>query len=308
MLIVIALGGNALLQRGEPLEAETQRKNVREASKEIAKLAKQHQVVICHGNGPQVGLLALQAEAYTQVKPYPLDVLDAETQGMIGYLIQQEVDNAVGNQSVVTLLTQIIVDPNDPAFKNPSKPIGPVYSKEQAEKIAKERGWNVKEDGKYYRRVVPSPKPINIVELVTIKALIKTGHIVICGGGGGIPVMKTEDHKLQGIEAVIDKDHTASLIAEKLEAESLMILTDVKAVCENFGTPEEKQIKIASPEVLRKLDFPAGSMGPKILATCRFVEQTKHSAVIGRLTDIEDIMQGKAGTFIQANADGITYY
>ena len=309
MLIVIALGGNALLQRGEPLEAELQRKNVKKTASAIAELAKDHHVVICHGNGPQVGLLALQNEAYNKVHPYPLDILDAESQGMIGYLIQQEVDNNISHKSVATLLTQVVVSSKDPAFNDPSKPIGPVYDKVQADKIAAERGWKMAPDGKYFRRVVPSPQPQDIVELSTIKTLLNTGLVVICGGGGGIPVIR-ENGILKGIEAVIDKDNTASLIAEKLNADSLLILTDVEAAYTDWGTPNQKAIKSVTPEILRKMDsdFARGSMGPKIHATCRFVEKTKKPAAIGRLSDIKKVLHGEAGTRIEANADGITYY
>ncbi len=310
MLIVIALGGNALLERGEPLEAELQKKNIKLTADQIAKLVKAgHKVVICHGNGPQVGLLALQNDAYKKVKPYPLDVLDAETQGMIGYLIQQEVGNNISPQACATLLTQIVVDKNDPAFKNPSKPIGPVYnSQTEADAVAKERGWQVAPDGKYFRRVVPSPQPQEIVELSTIKSLLDLNTTLICGGGGGIPVIRNQEGKLEGVEAVIDKDNTASLTAEKLDADRLVILTDVPAVCINWGTPEEKSIKAASPKALAELDFAKGSMGPKIFASCRFVENTGRKATIGRLSDVEGILEGKAGTLIDTSIDGIEYY
>ncbi len=310
MLIVIALGGNALLQRGEPLEAEHQRKNVKLTADQIAKLVKAgHQVVICHGNGPQVGLLALQNDAYKKVKPYPLDVLDAESQGMIGYLIQQEVGNNIAPQPCATLLTQIIVDKDDPAFTNPTKPIGPVYNTQrEAEAVAKERGWQIAADGKYFRRVVPSPQPKEIVEFSTIKALLDLKTTLICGGGGGIPVIKNQDGKLEGVEAVIDKDNTASLTAEKLNADTLIVLTDVPAVCINWGTPEEKSIKAASPKALRELDFAKGSMGPKITASCRFAENTGKKATIGRLSDVELIIEERAGTMIDPSIEGIEYY
>jgi carbamate kinase len=308
MLIVIALGGNALLQRGEPLEADLQKRNIKVTAKAIAKLAKDHQVVICHGNGPQVGLLALQAENYKEVEPYPLDVLDAETQGMIGYLIQQEIGNSLADKPVITLLTQVEVDSKDSAFKNPSKPIGPVYDKEQAERISKERGWTVAQDGKYFRRVVPSPQPKKIVELEVARHLVARDVVVIFGGGGGIPVIRNNKDQLEGVEAVIDKDNTASLIAEKLKADALLILTDVKNVCVDWGTSKEKSIKAASPELLRKIDFAKGSMGPKINASCRFVENTKKIAAIGNLSEMADIVEGKAGTRIESNATKISFY
>jgi carbamate kinase len=309
MLIVIALGGNALLQRGEPLEASLQKANVKITGRAIAELAKEHQVVICHGNGPQVGLLALQNDAYKAVKPYPLDVLDAESQGMIGYLIQQEVGNNLPEKPVVTLLTQIEVDKKDAAFGDPSKPIGPVYNtKEEAEKVGKERGWDMAPDGKYFRRVVPSPQPQEIVELPLARQLLDQGTTVIFGGGGGIPVVRQNDGTLEGVEAVIDKDNTASLIAEKLGADMLIILSDVDAVYTDWGTADQKSIMTASPDILRKMDFARGSMGPKIHASCRFVENTNKTAAIGKLSDVLSIVDGDAGTSIQAAADGITYY
>ncbi|MCL5261065.1 MAG: carbamate kinase [Gammaproteobacteria bacterium] len=307
MLIVVALGGNALLQRGEPLEAELQHKNVKHTAQALAALARQHELVICHGNGPQVGLLALQNEAYTKVKSYPLDVLDAESQGMIGYLIQQEVGNQLPGRNVVTLLTQIVVDANDPAFQKPTKPIGPVYTEEQAKELAATRGWQIAPDNNHFRRVVPSPQPKEIVELDMIKALLKLDSILICGGGGGIPVER-QDNKLIGIEAVIDKDNTAALIAEKLGADALLILTDVPAVSENWGQPNEKKIKHVTPSVLGKMNFPGGSMGPKITASCRFVERNKKLAVIGNLFDVQDMLEGKAGTRVSMEVDAIEYY
>lgn len=307
MLIVVALGGNALLQRGEPLEAELQHKNVKTTAKALAALARQHELVICHGNGPQVGLLALQNEAYTQVKSYPLDVLDAESQGMIGYLIQQEVGNQLPERNVVTLLTQIVVDANDPAFKKPTKPIGPVYTEEQARELAAKRGWQVAPDNQHFRRVVPSPHPKDVVELDIIKALLKLDSIVICGGGGGIPVVRA-NNQLTGVEAVIDKDNTASLIAEELNADALLILTDVAAVCENWGQPNERKLKHAPAHLLQKMDFARGSMGPKIYASCRFAERSKKFAAIGSLFDIHAILEGNAGTRISTEVDTITYY
>ncbi len=310
MLIVIALGGNALLQRGEPLEADLQKKNVKLTAQAIAKLIHEgHQVVVCHGNGPQVGLLALQNDAYKKVKSYPLDVLDAESQGMIGYLIQQELGNCIAPHPTVTLLNQVVVDKNDPAFKAPAKPIGPVYhTKEEAETVAKERGWQIAPDGKYFRRVVPSPQPQKIIELPTIKALLQLKTTVICGGGGGIPVTQSAEGKLEGAEAVIDKDNTTSLIARELNADMMVILTDVPAVCVHWGTPEEQSIKAASPEALSKLDFAKGSMGPKISASIKFASKTGKPAAIGRLADVDEIIKGKSGTRIDNNVDGIAYY
>ncbi len=308
MLVVVALGGNALLQRGEPQECDLQRKNVNIAAAAIAKLAQDHQVVICHGNGPQVGLLALQNEAYNKIKPYPLDVLDAESQGMIGYLIQQELGNQLPNKEVATLLTQVEVDKADPAFAKPSKPIGPVYDKQQAETMQKELGWSVAPDGKYWRRVVPSPQPQEIVELNTAKYLIANGSIIIFGGGGGIPVIRNDDGKLEGIEAVIDKDNTAALIATKLDADALVILTDVDAAYVNWGEPDQKAIKTASPDLLEQMGFASGSMGPKITACSRFAKKTGNFAAIGQLAQLADIITGNSGTRVVDGAKEITYY
>jgi len=309
MLIVIALGGNALLQRGEPLEASLQKKNVKATAKALAHLSQDHHLVICHGNGPQVGLLALQNSAYTAVKPYPLDVLDAESQGMIGYLIQQEVGNLLSEKPIVTLLTQIVVNQKDRAFEHPTKPIGPVYhTQEEADKVAQQEGWVVAPDGKYFRRVVPSPDPQEVVELATIRMLLDNNHVVICGGGGGIPVIRNSVGLIEGVEAVIDKDNTASLIAEKLNADLLVILTDVSAVCLHWGTPKQKAIRKISPDTLSQLDFASGSMGPKVRASCRFVSKMRKKAVVGCLTDIDAILKGTAGTFIDLDCQETLYY
>jgi len=308
MLIVVALGGNALLQRGEPLEADLQHKNIKVTARALANLAREHQLVICHGNGPQVGLLALQSESYKEVKSYPLDVLDAESQGMIGYLIQQEMGNQLPECQVVTLLTQVRVDAKDPAFVKPTKPIGPVYDEAGAKKLSADRGWQVAPDGKYFRRVVPSPQPQEIIELETIKTLLAHKSIVICGGGGGIPVERDVDGRLVGVEAVIDKDNTASLMAEKLGADALLILTDVDAVCVNWGTPQEKKIKSIDASTLQNMDFAKGSMGPKVYASCRFVEHTKKIAVIGKLATAEKMLRGEAGTKVVVGQDMVEYW
>lgn len=298
MLLVIALGGNALLQRGEPLESDLLRKNVKVAATVIAKAAEDHDIVIAHGNGPQVGLLALQADAYKKVHPYPLDILDAESQGMIGYLLQQEIGNYLQSKSVATLLTQVLVDAKDPAFQSPSKPIGPVYTESQAKAIQQAHDWILKPDGQYFRRVVPSPKPQHIYELDAIKLLLQANTIVIAGGGGGIPCIKTGDKQLKGVEAVIDKDLTASLLARQLKAESLVILTDVDAVYENWGTSAAKAIHNISSKTLRQYQFAAGSMGPKVEAACQFVDATLRPVMIGKLSDLNEILKGKAGTLI----------
>jgi carbamate kinase len=296
--IVIALGGNALLRRGEPLEAEIQRQNIARAAGAIAQVAQTNQVVVTHGNGPQVGLLALQAEAYSKVRPYPLDVLGAETEGMIGYLLEQELRNHLPARQVVTLLTQIEVDPGDRAFTRPSKPIGPVYTETEAQKLTQERGWAIAPDGDAYRRVVPSPEPRRIIELSTIKFLVEAGAVVVCAGGGGIPVIVTPLGEIRGVEAVIDKDKAASLLAQLLPAEALLLLTDVDAVYLNWGLPSATPLGQITPSQLRTYQFAPGSMAPKVEAACRFVEATRGFAGIGKLEDAEAILAGKAGTVV----------
>ncbi|KIH82125.1 carbamate kinase [Pseudomonas batumici] len=308
MRIVVALGGNALLRRGEPMTADNQRANIRIATEQIAKVYPGNQLVIAHGNGPQVGLLSLQAAAYTQVSPYPLDVLGAETEGMIGYIIEQELGNLLDFEvPFATLLTQVEVDPRDPAFQHPSKPIGPVYAKAEAERLAAEKGWSIAPDGDTFRRVVASPKPKRIFEIRPIKWLLEKGSIVICAGGGGIPTLYGEDGKLKGIEAVIDKDLCSSLLAEQLDADLLVIATDVSAAFVDWGQPSQKAIAQAHPDAIEKLGFAAGSMGPKVQAACEFARHTGKVAVIGSLADIEAIVQGKAGTRISTARPGITY-
>ncbi|MGD9638298.1 MAG: carbamate kinase [Alphaproteobacteria bacterium] len=308
MRVVIALGGNALIRRGEKAEASTQMKNIDIACKSISEIAKEHQVVLTHGNGPQVGLLALQADSYKDVTPYPLDVLGAETQGMIGYMLDQSLENLMPNQKIAIILTQIEVDPNDNAFKNPTKPIGPVYDQATAEKLAADRGWTIAPDGNYFRRVVPSPEPMEIVEKRSINLLVENDVLVVCNGGGGIPVMKQNDGKLKGIEAVIDKDRAAALLAKEVKADALVILTDAEAVATDWGKPDSKNIKTASPEDMKQWKFPAGSMGPKVDACCAYAKANpKGIACIGRLEDALDILAGKKGTIIKSDAK-LTYY
>ena len=297
-LVVIALGGNALLRRGQPAEAAVQQHNAAAAIDAIARVAETHDIVLTHGNGPQVGLLALQAEQYTAVKPYPLDVLGAETEGMIGYVLEQGLENALPDRQVATLLTQVLVDPDDPAFGDPTKPIGPVYGEAQARELAAARGWRIAPDGAVFRRVVPSPEPLGIVELRTIRSLIDAGVLVICGGGGGIPVVLDEYGSLHGVEAVIDKDLAAAFLAIKLEADALLMLTDVDAVQRDYGTSQARPLSRATPHELRRLTFAAGSMRPKVEAACRFVEATDGIAGIGALADADSILRGAAGTSV----------
>ena len=308
MRIVVALGGNALLRRGEPMTADNQRINIRIAAEQLAKIAPGIELVVAHGNGPQVGLLSLQAAAYTSLNPYPLDVLGAETEGMIGYMIEQELGNLLPVEvPFATLLTQVEVDPADPAFQHPSKPIGPVYSKAEAERLAAENGWSIAADGDRFRRVVASPRPTRIFEIRPIKWLLEKGCIVICAGGGGIPTLYGTDGKLKGVEAVIDKDLCSALLAEQLESDLLVIATDVSTVFSDWGQATQQSISAAHPDALAKLDFAAGSMGPKVQAACEFARNTGKVAVIGSLADIQAIVQGKAGTRISTAQPGIDY-
>jgi carbamate kinase len=300
--IVIALGGNALLRRGEPAEAATQRRNVERAADAVAGVAGQHEVVLTHGNGPQVGLLALQAEAYRDVRAYPLDVLGAESEGMIGYLLEQALANRLRGRPIATLLTQVVVDPTDPAFAAPTKPVGPVYAEAEARRLAAERGWTVAPDGDRFRRVVPSPEPRDIVELSTIRLLVQAGVLVICVGGGGIPVVVDEAGALLGVEAVIDKDLSAALLARLLRADLLLMLTDVPAVERDWGTAKARPIARASPAELRTLELAPGSMRPKAEAAARFVEETGGRAAIGALEDAARIVRCEAGTAVAPDA------
>jgi carbamate kinase len=300
MRIVVALGGNALLRRGEHPSAAVQRRNVRTAAEALAPVADGHQIVITHGNGPQVGLLALQAAAYEDVRPYPLDVLGAETEGMIGYMIEQELGNLLPvERPFATILTMVEVDRDDPAFQNPTKPIGPVYTEDEAHTLAKDRGWAVARDGDGWRRVVPSPLPKRVFEIRPVRWLLEHNVIVICSGGGGIPTAYDDQRKLHGVEAVIDKDRASALLAEEVGADCLILATDVDAVYHDWGTPEERRIAHASPGDFRHQDFPAGSMGPKVEAACTFVENTGRRATIGALEDIQRMVAGEAGTVIE---------
>jgi carbamate kinase len=300
MRIVIALGGNALLRRSDPMTTEVQRRNVRIAAAAIAPLAERHSVVIAHGNGPQVGLLSLQASAYEAAEPYPLDVLDAGTQGMIGYLIQQELRSLLPPEcQVATLLTMITVDPDDAAFANPTKFVGPIYDKRDADALAAERGWVFRPDGLAWRRVVPSPQPRRIMEIRPISWLLEHGAVVVCAGGGGIPI-SSGSGDLVGVEAVIDKDLASELLAEEVNADLLVMATDVDGVYTDWGTPNQARLNRVTPEALTGHEFPAGSMGPKVEAATRFVTKTGRRAAIGSLADIADIVAGRAGTHVVA--------
>lgn len=295
--LVIALGGNALLQRGAVLSAENQYKSIALIANAIGELAKKYRIAIVHGNGPQVGLLALQNLNYRDVPPYPLDILVAETQGMIGYMIAQQLSAHHPEKSVSTLMTRILVDAHDAAFHDPSKFIGPVYAPQEQVALSQKYGWTMKLDGEHLRRVVPSPEPKRIIDIEAIHTLLAKDHVVICNGGGGIPMVAT-DHGLQGVEAVIDKDLAAALLAEALNADHLVILTDADAVYTGWGTPNQRAIRAATPQELAPLAVPDGSMGPKIMAVSRFVERSGKPAHIGALKDIEAVLNGSAGTLI----------
>ena len=300
--VVAALGGNALLQRGQALSADNQRVNARAACSALAPVAAEHELVLSHGNGPQVGLLALQGSAYTAVDTYPLDVLGAQTEGMIGYMLEQELGNELPfERHLATLLTMIEVDGADPAFDRPTKPIGPLYDAAEAERLAQEKGWAFVRDGESMRRAVPSPAPRRIFGVPVIKSLLAQGVIVICAGGGGIPTVYDDEpapagRRLRGVEAVIDKDLASALLAIEIGADALLIVTDVDAVYADWGTPEQRAIHRATPEELGGAEFAAGSMGPKVRAACWFAERTGGFAAIGAIGDTQALLQGEAGT------------
>ena len=301
MRVVIALGGNALLRRGQPMTADNQRANIRSAAERIARVTEGNEIVVAHGNGPQVGLLALQAAAYVDVPAYPLDVLGAQTEAMIGYVIEQELGNLLPEeQPLATILTMVEVDRDDPAFGNPTKPIGPVYPRDHAVVLAADAGWSNAPDGDGFRRVVPSPAPTRIFEIRPIRQLLEHGTIVVCAGGGGIPTMFDESGDLRGVEAVVDKDATSAMLAEQLDADLLVIATDVDAVYLGWGTPEQERLDRATPEELDRLGLDEGSMGPKVRAAARFVRATGKRAVIGSLDELAELVCGTAGTIVES--------
>ncbi|CAN5538595.1 carbamate kinase [soil metagenome] len=309
MLIVVALGGNALLRRGAALTSAAQLASIQRASAALAPLAEGNQLVITHGNGPQVGLLALQAAAYDETSGYPFDVLDAQTVGMIGYLLERELRNHLpARRDVTTVVTMTRVAADDPAFEEPTKFVGPVYAEEQALELALERGWVVKPDGESWRRVVASPLPVEIVELRPITGLIGSGSVVICAGGGGVPVVRdVSTGNLVGVEAVVDKDHTSSVLALDLGAERLIIVTDVAAIFEGWGTDTPRALATVHPDALEAMDFPDGSMGPKVAAACRFARRRDGVAVIGALDDLPALLTGDAGTVVTTAHPRTTY-
>jgi carbamate kinase len=299
MRVVVALGGNALLQRGQPMTVEQQRENVAIASEALARVAGSHSLVVTHGNGPQVGLLALQAAAYKEEAAYPLDVLGAATEGMIGYMLEQELGNRLPFEvPLATILTMVEVDPDDPAFNDPTKFVGPIYEQADADRLVASKGWVFKRDGNAWRRVVPSPRPVRIFEHRPIRSLVEQGVVVVCAGGGGIPTSygPGADRRLYGVEAVVDKDLTSAVLAADLEADVFVMATDIDGVYQGWGTPEQRRIETTTPSALRAQNFAAGSMGPKVLAAIEFVERTGHRAVIGRLDEIDGLVTGTSGT------------
>ncbi|MFL6192898.1 MAG: carbamate kinase [Thermoanaerobaculia bacterium] len=310
MRILVALGGNALLRRGEEMTAENQRRNVRLAAEALAPLAGgEHQLVITHGNGPQVGLLALQSAAVAAVSPYPLDVLGAQTEGMIGYVIEQELGNILPfEQPFATILSMVEVDPDDPAFQHPTKPIGPVYSEADARRLEAEKGWTMAPDGDGFRRVVASPKPKRIFQVRPVKWLLEKGCIVICAGGGGIPTMYAPGRQLQGVDAVVDKDRASALLARELEVDLFIMATDAEAVSLDWGKPTQRAIRRASPQAIAALPFAAGSMGPKVEAAADFAARTGKTAVIGSLADVARMARGEAGTQVTSEAGDLELY
>jgi carbamate kinase len=298
--VVVALGGNALLPRGAALEAGAEHAAARRAARLLAPVAHSSRLVVTHGNGPQVGLLALMNESYTAVADYPLDVLGAETEGELGYIIEMELDNAVGDRDTVAVVTRTEVSARDPAFEQPTKFIGPVYDEPQARALAGELGWSVRRDGDAWRRVVPSPEPLRILQLPAIAQLVESGFLVVCAGGGGVPVVLADDGSYAGVEAVIDKDLASSLLACDLGASALVLATDVEGVYADFDGPGRRLLRDVTPAALRAGSYAAGSIGPKVEAACRFVERTGGRAAIGALDDIGELVAGRAGTQVRA--------
>ena len=302
MRIVVALGGNALLERGQKPDADLQERNVDRAVTALAPIAREHELVVTHGNGPQVGVLALQSASDPHLTtPYPFDVLGAQTQGMIGYWLLQSMQNHLPDRQVAAIINQTLVEAADPAFADPTKFVGEVYTEQEAQRLAAERGWQVRADGAGWRRVVGSPRPQRVVETRLIRLLLESGAVVVCAGGGGVPVIRDELGRLRGVEAVVDKDLTSAVLAEALDADMLLVLTDVSAVMTGYGTAQQAPISRATPAGLRSHDFPSGSMGPKVEAVCRFVELTGGAAAIGSLEDVAAILRGEAGTVVTAS-------
>jgi carbamate kinase len=300
-LVVVALGGNALLRRGEPATAENQQQAARAAAAMLAPISKRTRLVVTHGNGPQVGLLSLKEDAYADGAPYPLDVLDAETEGQIGYVLELELDNAIDHQETVTVMTRVLVAAADPAFEDPTKFIGPVYDERRGRELALERGWTVKPDGAGWRRVVASPEPLEIVQLGAIQHLVAGGFLTVCVGGGGVPVV-ADGPGHRGVEAVVDKDLASALLAVGLGADVLVLATDVDAVYADWQAPARRALGATTPAELDELGFAAGSMGPKVEAACRFVRATGGRTAIGHFDALPGLVDGTAGTQVRAAA------
>jgi carbamate kinase len=305
MRVVVALGGNALLRRGEAMTAEAQRQNIHVAAAALATIADEHEVVVSHGNGPQVGLLALQAAAFQEVEPFPLDVLGAQTEGMIGYVLEQELGNLLpADKPLATILTMVEVDPKDPAFTAPTKFVGPTYDRAQADAHAAEKGWSFKQDGDRWRRVVPSPEPRRIFEIRPIRWMLEKDVLVICAGGGGVPTAFDAQGTLGGVEAVIDKDLASELLAREIDADLFVMATDVEGVYADWGTRDQRLLREVTISELSGMTFPAGSMGPKVDAAIRFVERTGNRAAVGDLAHIGTIVAGSAGTQVKPDGEG----
>lgn len=305
MRLVVALGGNALAKRGELISAGNQRKNIVLVASALADIARHHELIVTHGNGPQVGLLALQNKAYTGVPAYPLDILGAQTQGMIGYLIELELRNALGPvKQLTTILTLVEVSAADPAFINPEKFVGPTYTEQEAQDLIGQFGWQFRSDGATQRRVVPSPKPVHVVQLKAIRDLLEDKHVVIACGGGGVPVTRDTEGRYEGAEVVIDKDGSSGLMAAEVDADLFVIATDAAAVMLDWGTPNERAIHQVTPDQLREFRFAAGSMGPKVEAACAFVSRTGKPAAIGRLEDLAGMVAGTHGTIVVPELNG----
>ncbi len=299
MRVVAALGGNALVPRGERPTSDVQVTNVEIAAAALVPLALAHDLVVTHGNGPQIGLLALHSAAIEGMDVYPLDILNAETDGMIGYLIERELRERLPSKEVATLLTMVVVDPDDPAFSHPTKPIGAVYPAEMEGELRRLHGWTMAPDGGGIRRVVASPAPQEIPQLPAIRLLLEAGVVVVCGGGGGIPVVLNH-LGWSGIEAVVDKDRMSAMMAAELGADALLLLTDAPAVMRGFGTASATEVREASPDDFDPQDFDPGSMGPKLEAACWFARETGGVSGIGRLADAQAILEGRAGTRIRS--------
>ena len=305
MKLLVALGGNALLKRGEFPSTSSQRENTRMAARALEKIAREHQLILSHGNGPQVGLLAMQAECYAGAEAYPFDVMCAATAGMIGYMIEQELGNLLGyDVPIATLLTRVAVDPDDPEFSAPTKFVGTAVDDDEAETLSNAHGWQFRRDGDKLRRVVPSPTPQRIIWHRPIRWLLDNHAVVICAGGGGIPVVhNTEDDSYRGVEAVIDKDRASGLLASEIPSDMFVIATDVDGVYLDYGTDRQRVLRRTTPAELDALNFSSGSMGPKVDAACLFVRRTGKPAVIGSLDHIADIVAGISGTWIEPDAD-----